>query len=160
VTILLAIIRVRPTVILVVPSRAFHAIVKSAALNVIEFRGECIPLRRRRRRLTKLRTLSSHQVRHRTVVAAPKSIAECVSLFRRKLRVPKSLMIVDVGMTVHLEIFSCRFNPFMETLPLNFIQFLRWNIPAVAGRRWSLLAGSSAGHRRNRDSQEQSNCRN
>jgi hypothetical protein len=99
-------------------------------------------------------------VRHRTVVAAPKSIAECLSLFRWELRVPKNLVIVDVGMTVHLEISSCRFNPFMETLPLNFIQFLRRNIPTVAGRRWSLLSGSSASHRHNRNSQEQSNCRN
>jgi hypothetical protein len=60
-------------------------------------------------------------VRHRAIVAAPKSVAECLSLFRWKLWVPKNLMIVNVGMTVHLEVFSCRFKPFMETLPLNFI---------------------------------------
>src|SRR5208282_612512 len=125
VTILVAIIHVRSAVILKVPSRAFHAVVEAAALNVIEFRWECIPLRRRRKRsrLTELRTFSSHQVRHRAVVAAPKSVAECLSLFRWKLWVPKNLMFVNVGMTVHLEVFSCRFKPFMETLPLNFIQF-------------------------------------
>ncbi len=61
VTILVAIIHVRSPVIFVVPSRAFHTIVESAALNVIEFCGERIPLRRRRRRsLAKLRTFSSH----------------------------------------------------------------------------------------------------
>ena len=165
-----AVINIRPTMIFEVSPRTFHAIVKSAPLNIVEFPGQRIPLlvrragllvllRRRRCLLAEFWSVPAHQVRHRPVVSAPESIAKCLALLRRKMRMTKNFMIADVGMTVHLHISSSGFHPFMETLPLDFVEFLGWSIPTRAGGR-PLLSRECAGHRHNRHSHEQSNCRN
>jgi hypothetical protein len=52
---LVAVIDIGPTVIVKVSPRAFHAIVKSATLYLVEFSWERIPLPRRRPRLLVLR---------------------------------------------------------------------------------------------------------
>ncbi len=108
------IIDIRPTVIVEVSPRAFHAIVESAALHIVEFRRKSIPLLRRwprllvllrrwRRVMPEFRTMSAHQVRHRAIVSAPEPIAKCLALFRRKMRVAKNLMVIHIGVTIRFK---------------------------------------------------------
>jgi hypothetical protein len=63
------------------------------------------------------------------------------------MRVAKNFMIVNVGVTVRFNISARRFHPFMETLPLNLVEFLGRSIPT--GRRWPLLSSECACPRHN-----------
>jgi hypothetical protein len=70
------------------------------------------------------------------------------------MRVTKNLMISDIGVTVRFNISSRRFHSFMETLPLNLVEFLGRSVPTISGRRRSLLPSECARHRHNRHPHE------
>jgi hypothetical protein len=163
VTVLIAIVHVWPSVIVKVPPRAFHAIVESTPLNVIELRRKRIPLRRRPRllvlRLLVLRLLIlrllvllrrpwlpvlrlsfAHQMRHRAVIPAPESIAIGVGLLWRKTRVTELFVIICIRTPLGLKIPARCIHPIVKPMALKIIQFLRRCVPAITGRRRALLS--------------------
>ena len=158
--VLISIVHIRLPVVLKVVARAIDAVVESTLLNFIELRRIRVPLRwRRRRSRLKSRTPFSHQVRHSPVVSAPESLAIGTPRVRWKMRTPVFVAILDVWLPVIFNIAAGAFDAIVETLPLNFIEFLRRRIPAIARRR-TFLSGESSRHRRCGQSQEQSNRSN
>ena len=158
--VLIAIVHIRLPVVLKVVARAIDAVVESTLLNFIELRRIRVPLRWGWRRSgCNPGPPSPIKCDMAPVVSTPESLAIGTPRVRWKMRTAVFVAILDVWLPVIFNIAAGAFDSIVETLPLNFIEFLRRRIPAIAPRR-TFLSGESSRHRRCGQSQEQSNRSN
>src|SRR5579862_2658828 len=147
-----AIVHVGAAMIVVVPARALNAVMESAPLDLVELAWRRIPCHRRGRGRRRRRRSNrpAHQVRHRAIVAAAKSVPVHFTLFRRKIWVAVFIAIIHVGLAMIIEVSSCSFNSVAKAAALNLIQFLGRDVPStviilsVSGRFWGRRRGMDA----------------
>jgi peptide/nickel transport system ATP-binding protein len=166
--VLIAIVHVRLAVVVEVPLRAHQPIMEAATLNVAELIWRRIP---RPLRFAHLRPRNTHQMGHGAPIAAPESISIRFTLFRRQVRIPVLIAVIDVWLTMIVIVLACAFNAVAEPLPLDIVQFLRRRIPiaaitilaipllaisalTISGRRWPLLCAVRPGNNRASGAQE------
>jgi len=128
-TVLVAIVHVWLAMIVEVLARTFDPIVKSTPLNLVKLIRRRIPCKRRRGR--NHRTAPAHQVRHRPIIPAPKSVTVSLPLFGRKMRIAVFIPVIDIGPAMIIEILPCTLYPVMKPLPLNRVQLLRRYVPST-----------------------------
>jgi hypothetical protein len=149
--VLVPIVDIRPAMILEVAARAFHSIVESLPLKLVELARKSIPLRRgwRRRRCSNgsavLLPAATHQMLHCAVITSPEPIAISFAHIRWDMGVPKFVAILHVGSSVVIEIVASSFNPVVKSLTLKFVEFLWRSVPSIPGGRRSFLRDCNLG---------------
>jgi hypothetical protein len=143
-TVLIAVVHVWPTVVVKIFACTFHPILKATALDFaalfpahirsatvrlarLLFWPEHLPFS-----LTNRLLRSARQVRHTLIVATAKAITIRFSLVARNPRIAVLIAVVHIWPPVIVEILARAFDPVLETLALDLLQFLRRRIPAAA----------------------------